>query len=56
MSSMDIQADKITYDKNKKQIKYKNALVKFMTYLFLFPKFFHPGPTKKTIRFLGTIY
>ena len=43
-----IQADKITYDKNKKQIKYKNALVKVYDIpVFYFPNFFHPGPTVK---------
>ena len=41
-----IQADKITYDENKKQIKYDNALVKIYDFPVLyFPKFFHPGPT-----------
>ena len=43
-----IQADKITYDKNKKQITYDNALVKIYDIPILyFPKFFHPGPTVK---------
>ena len=43
-----IQADKITYDKYKKQIKYKNALVKVYDIpVFYFPNFFHPGPTVK---------
>ena len=43
-----IQADKITYDKNKKQINYDNALVKVYDIPVLyFPKFFHPGPTVK---------
>ena len=43
-----LQADKITYDKNKKQILYKNALVKVYDIpVFYFPKFFHPGPTVK---------
>ena len=43
-----IQADKITYDKNKKQINYDNALVKIYDIPILyFPKFFHPGPTVK---------
>ena len=43
-----IQADKITYDKNKKQISYDNALVKIYDIPILyFPKFFHPGPTVK---------
>ena len=43
-----IQADKITYDKSKKQINYKNALVKLYNIpIIYFPKFFHPGPTVK---------
>ncbi len=43
-----IQADKITYDRNKKQINYDNALVKVYDIPVLyFPKFFHPGPTVK---------
>ena len=43
-----IQADKITYDKNKKQILYDKAFVKVydMPIIYL-PKFFHPGPTVK---------
>ena len=43
-----IQADKIIYDQNKKQINYDNTLVKFYNIPILyFPKFFHPGPTVK---------
>jgi len=43
-----IQADKITYNENKKQINYDNALVKIYDIPVLyFPKFFHPGPTVK---------
>jgi len=43
-----IQADKVTYDKNKKQIYYDNALLKVYDIPILyFPKFFHPGPTVK---------
>ena len=43
-----IQADKIIYDKNKKQINYENALVKvYDVPVLYFPKFFHPGPTVK---------
>ncbi len=43
-----IQADKIVYDENKKQILYKNALVKVYDIpVFYFPKFFHPGPSVK---------
>ena len=41
-----IQADKIIYDKDKKQINYENALIKVYDIPVLyFPKFFHPGPT-----------
>ena len=43
-----IQADKVTYDKNKKQINYEKALVKIYDIpIIYFPKFFHPGPTVK---------
>ena len=43
-----IQANKIIYDKNKKQMIYDNALVKIYDIPVLyFPKFFHPGPTVK---------
>ena len=43
-----IQADKITYDKNKKQILYDNAVVKIYDVpIIYFPKFFHPGPKVK---------
>ena len=43
-----IQADKVTYDQNKKQINYTNALVKvYDVPVIYFPKFFHPGPTVK---------
>ena len=43
-----IQADKITYDENKKRILYNNALLKVYDIPVLyFPKFFHPGPTVK---------
>ena len=43
-----IKADKITYDKSKKQINYDNAIVKIYDMpVFYFPKFFHPGPTVK---------
>ncbi len=45
-----IQADKITYDQNKKQINYDNALVKvYDVPVLYFPKFFHPGPTVKRL-------
>ena len=43
-----IQANKIEYDENKKQINYENALVKIYDVpVFYFPKFFHPGPSVK---------
>ncbi len=43
-----IQAKKITYDENKRQIIYDNALVKvYDVPVLYFPKFFHPGPTVK---------
>ena len=43
-----IQADKITYDRNKKQIIYDDALVKIYDIPVLyFQKFFHTGPTVK---------
>ncbi len=43
-----IQADKVIYDEDKKQIIYNNALVKVYDFpVFYFPKFFHPGPTVK---------
>ena len=43
-----IQADKITYNENKKQIIYDNAVVKvYDVPVLYFPKFFHPGPTVK---------
>ena len=43
-----IQADKVIYDKDKKQINYENALVKIYNIPVIYlPKFFHPGPTVK---------
>tara|TARA_B100001248_G_scaffold248229_1_gene220377 strand:- start:4073 stop:6505 length:2433 start_codon:yes stop_codon:yes gene_type:complete len=43
-----IQADKVTYDENQKQILYDNAIVKIYDVpVIYFPKFFHPGPTVK---------
>ena len=43
-----IQAEKIIYDENKRQINYDNALVKIYDIPVLyFPKFFHPGPSVK---------
>ncbi len=41
-----IQAEKITHDKNKKQLIYDNALLKvYNVPVFYFPKFFHPDPS-----------
>ena len=43
-----IQANKIIHDRDKKQINYKNALLKIYDIPILyFPKFFHPDPTVK---------
>ena len=43
-----VQAKKVTYDKNKKQILYDDALIKIYDIPVLyFPKFFHPGPSVK---------
>ena len=43
-----VQANKITHDKNKKQILYDNALIKVYDIpIIYFPKFFHPGPSVK---------
>jgi LPS-assembly protein len=41
-----IEAEKITHDKNKKQLIYKDALLKVYDFpIFYFPKFFHPDPS-----------
>ena len=41
-----ISADKITHDRNKKQITYNDAILKIYDYPILyFPKFFHPDPS-----------
>ena len=41
-----ISADEIKHDRNKKEIIYKNALLKIYNIPILyFPKFFHPDPT-----------
>ncbi len=41
-----LQAEEIQHDKNKKELKYKNALLKIYNIPVLyFPKFFHPDPT-----------
>ena len=43
-----IQAKRITHDKNKKQIKYDDAIIKIYDLpVFYFPKFFHPDPSVK---------
>ncbi len=43
-----IRAEKITHDKNKKIINYKNAWLQvYNKPIFYFPKFFHPDPTVK---------
>ena len=43
-----IQANEIKHDKNKKQLNYKNAIVRLYDIPILyFPKFFHPDPTVK---------
>ena len=43
-----MSAEKITYNKKKKMIFYKNAWLKvYDTPIFYFPKFFHPDPTVK---------
>ncbi len=43
-----IKAEKITHDKNKKIINYKNAWLQvYDKPIFYFPKFFHPDPTVK---------
>ena len=41
-----IQANEIKHDKDKKEIFYKNAILKvYDVPVFYFPKFFHPDPT-----------
>ena len=43
-----MQSEKITHNKNKKIIEYKNAWLKLYDRpVFYFPKFFHPDPTVK---------
>jgi LPS-assembly protein len=43
-----IKADKITHDRVKQNIDYKNAVVNvYDVPVFYFPKFFHPDPTVK---------
>ena len=41
-----IKANKITHDRQKKEISYKDAILNFYDVpVFYFPKFFHPDPT-----------
>ena len=43
-----MKAEKITHDKKKKQVVYKNTVLEmFDIPVFYFPKFFHPDPTVK---------
>ena len=43
-----IQADEIIHDKKKKQLSYKNAILRVYDFpVMYFPKFFHPDPTVK---------
>ena len=43
-----VTSEKITHDKNKKQLIYDNAVIKIYNIpVFYFPKFFHPDPTVK---------
>ena len=43
-----IEAEKIVHDKSKKQINYKNAILKVYDIpVFYYPIFFHPDPTVK---------
>ncbi len=43
-----IEATEIKHNKSKKQLNYKNALLKLYNIpIFYFPKFFHPDPTVK---------
>ena len=43
-----MQSEKVTHNKNKKIIEYKNAWLKLYDRpVFYFPKFFHPDPTVK---------
>ena len=47
-SPWSIKAEKVTHDKNKKQITYDNAVLRIYDKpVFYFPKFFHPDPTVK---------
>ena len=43
-----MQADEIVHNEKKKQLNYKNALLKIYDFpVFYFPKFFHPDPSVK---------
>ncbi len=43
-----IKADKIIHDKKKRQLEYKNAILKVYDFPILYlPKFFHPDPSVK---------
>ena len=43
-----LEASEIKHDKNKKQILYKDSVLKLYDFpIFYFPKFFHPDPTVK---------
>jgi LPS-assembly protein len=43
-----LQASEIKHDKNKKQLIYKDTILKIYDVpVFYFPKFFHPDPTVK---------
>ena len=43
-----IQAEKITHDKKKRKLEYKNAILRVYDFPVLyFPKFFHPDPSVK---------
>ena len=43
-----IKADQIEHDRNKKQLKYKQAFIQIYDFpVFYFPKFYHPDPSVK---------
>ena len=44
--SWSLESDEITHDKDKKQLIYKDTVLKIYDFpVFYFPKFFHPDPT-----------
>ena len=48
VSTLEIISKKITHDRNKKNISYKNVWLNiYDTPVVYFPKFFHPDPTVK---------